>query len=365
MTNSYGATEFPGISSNGEVAGDIDLKLMPVTRESENRETGRLETVALYSPADTPHPRGEIVVRRKDGTTAGYFENPEATASNFKDGWYYTGDVGQLNFQTLSSSGQPLLTIIDRVKSLEEIYWAGDSVWIESVKLELEIYGNIPEVESIVLAADRNRPGLLAIVVLTPDFLSEWEAQNGVPGGSIKDLQVGHDRGSAERVAQLPTALVSRVLQLVRQSGKEAKRKEWELPIGVVVDTERWTEVERIGDDLGLLTLTGKVKRGLVKKIYNPAVNHVYGSLGSEQAESAHTSEVEVSGQCDKSRLNASSRERVGGGCPLKAPSCFQTATGAGTAQLKTEATKLLAAFLSELKEESFSTAQVWSQIHV
>ena len=128
MNVADGSTEFPGISRNGEISGEIELKLEPVVMSGKT----------IYSPQDTPHPRGEIVVRRKDGLRTQYWQRPELDAEVWRDGWFHTGDVGQLDY---GAAQAPKLKVIDRVKALEEVYWAGDSVWIEPGALEENVFG--------------------------------------------------------------------------------------------------------------------------------------------------------------------------------------------------------------------------------
>ena len=132
--DAYGSTEFPGIATNGIISESVELKLEPVVRGGE----------LLYSPdVHDRHskPRGEIVVRRKGekGPREVYYWNlPEKTAETWDEGgWYRTGDVGELvyEYDVVPNSyqqppkicghawaRQPLLRIIDRVKSLEEVY---------------------------------------------------------------------------------------------------------------------------------------------------------------------------------------------------------------------------------------------------
>src|SRR5579872_2022131 len=53
---------------------------------------------------------GEILVRG-DNVTSGYYQRPEETAGAFEDGWFHTGDIGQLR-----ESGE--LTILGRKKEM-------------------------------------------------------------------------------------------------------------------------------------------------------------------------------------------------------------------------------------------------------
>ena len=54
--------------------------------------------------------QGEIVVKGEN-VMAGYWKNPEATASTVRDGWLYTGDLGYMN-------PEGLLYVMGRFKSL-------------------------------------------------------------------------------------------------------------------------------------------------------------------------------------------------------------------------------------------------------
>jgi long-chain acyl-CoA synthetase len=59
---------------------------------------GHAETQIVDPETDAPLPDGEMGVirlRRPDMVT-GYLNNPEATASHFKNGWFYPGDIGSI-----------------------------------------------------------------------------------------------------------------------------------------------------------------------------------------------------------------------------------------------------------------------------
>lgn len=268
--DSYGSTEFPGISRNGEISGDVELRLFPVVMHGKTVYAPKGSLDATAESLDG----GEIAVRRKDGSRTHYWNRPDLDSTTWRGGWYFTGDVGQLDYTSHCSSG-PRLKIIDRVNSLEELYWHGDSKWIEAVKLEETVYSCCAEVANVVLTSDRNRSGLLAIVVPVPTFLRNWEARTG----QQLPLASAYRMGSAEASSAVPRELQAEILGILQRAGQLRSCKPWEIPVGVVVSLSSWTERDGSLGEEGLLTITGKTKRGSVKRLYLSATNARYGEL--------------------------------------------------------------------------------------
>jgi len=91
----------------GEVTGNITV-LPPVLHDMEDRETSRIGTCGFertgmqVSIQDdegrelAPFETGEICVIGP-AVFAGYYQNPEANAKAFRDGWFRTGDLGHLD----------------------------------------------------------------------------------------------------------------------------------------------------------------------------------------------------------------------------------------------------------------------------
>ncbi len=69
--------------------------------------------VKIFDPDERELPPGEVgeIVTRSDCVMAGYWQNPEATASALRGGWLHTGDVGSLD-------NEGFLSIKDRSKDL-------------------------------------------------------------------------------------------------------------------------------------------------------------------------------------------------------------------------------------------------------
>ena len=175
--NSYGSSEFPGISLNGAVSDAIDLELVPIYDENSK---------CVCDPADPSNRtgRGEIRVRHKDPSlSVRYYRNEEATAAACRDGWYYTGDIGEWALDDHNEIAlrkddngkwNKVLVIVDRVKNLCELYVDGDSKWVDPGRLEADLYSNAPCVKQMCLVCDRNQPSMVALVVPSDYELQRW-----------------------------------------------------------------------------------------------------------------------------------------------------------------------------------------------
>ncbi|MGN6743670.1 MAG: AMP-dependent synthetase/ligase [Amnibacterium sp.] len=96
-----------------------------------------------------------------------YWDNPEATAAAFHDGWFRTGDLGSLD-------EDGYLTITGRKKEI--IVTAGGKN-VAPAELEDPIRAN-PIVSQVVVVGD-NRPFIAALVTLDADMLPTWLSNHG------------------------------------------------------------------------------------------------------------------------------------------------------------------------------------------
>jgi long-chain acyl-CoA synthetase len=95
---------------------------------------------------------GEILVKGI-GNMLGYHNNPEATAEVVKDGWFYTGDIGEID-------ADGFLKITDRKKSL---FKTSGGKYIAPLHLEHELLSD-PIIERAVVVGD-GRPYVTALIV--------------------------------------------------------------------------------------------------------------------------------------------------------------------------------------------------------
>lgn len=183
------------------------------------------------------HIKGEIVFD-------GYWNNEEATAESMEDGWYHTGDLGEL-----LDSGH--LVITGRKKDL--LVTAGGKN-VSPGPVEDALRGH-PLISQAMLVGD-GKPFIGLLLTLDEDALKRWKLDHNISENKqVSDLAT-HPRLRA----QLQDA-INAVNATVSQA--EAIRKFY------ILDRDLSEEADE-------LTPTLKVKRNIVVQRYSEAINHIY-----------------------------------------------------------------------------------------
>ena len=98
-----------------------------------------------------------------------YYNRPEATAEVLKDGWLYTGDIGELD-------ADGYLKITDRKKDLIKTS-GGKYVAPQNLENELK---NDPLISQVMVHGDQRR-FCSALITLNVETARKWAQDNGVP----------------------------------------------------------------------------------------------------------------------------------------------------------------------------------------
>ena len=118
---------------------------------------------------------GEILVRHP-GVFLGYYKNEEATKETIdKDGWLYTGDVGEYDGE--------FLKIIDRKKDII-ITSGGKNVSPSEIENNLKTSPYIKE--AIVIGDDRKF--LSCLIGIEYDIVSNWALRKNIPHTTYRNL---------------------------------------------------------------------------------------------------------------------------------------------------------------------------------
>ena len=179
---------------------------------------------------------GEILVRGP-GNMLGYHHNPEATAEVLKDGWLYTGDIGEID-------ADGFLRITDRKKDL---FKTAGGKYIAPQMLEFQLQQDLLIERAVVVG--EGRPYVVALIV--PD----WEQVRKQVAGEPQQLC------SDERVNALIQAAVDRV---------NAGLGSWETIKYFTVLPEDFRE------DRGELSLKLSVKRRAVQEHFAEQIEAMY-----------------------------------------------------------------------------------------
>nr|WP_255429813.1 long-chain fatty acid--CoA ligase [Streptomonospora sp. PA3] len=186
---------------------------------------------------------GEILVRGGPVFTR-YWNRPEATEAAFVDGWFATGDLGEID-------GDGYVSITGRKK---EILVTAGGKNVAPVPAEERVCAH-PLVEQCMLVGD-GRSFVTALITLEPDELARWKQENGY---GPEDPRGGLDadpalRAEVQKAVDAANAAVSRA---------ESIREFRILPEQFSVENET-------------LTPTLKLRRSRIAGRYSEAIEEMY-----------------------------------------------------------------------------------------
>ncbi len=185
---------------------------------------------------------GEILVR-SPGVFKGYYKNPEATAETIKDGWLFSGDVGEID-------EDGYLKITDRKKDI--IVTAGGKnitpQYIEN-KLKASSYIN-----DAVVIGDK-RKFISCLIMIDEDNVVKYAQDNKIQFSTYKDLTQSSE---IVKLIQGEVDLVNETLSRVEQVKKFTI-----LP-------------KKLYEEDGEVTPTMKVKRKYVNEAFGDLIEAMY-----------------------------------------------------------------------------------------
>ncbi|WP_104140695.1 long-chain fatty acid--CoA ligase [Arthrobacter sp. ZGTC131] len=188
---------------------------------------------------------GEILTK---GTCVmrGYYKRDDLTSEAFVDGWFRTGDIGQLD-------GDGFLTITGRKKEI--IVTAGGK---NVVPAQLEDQIRADALVSQVLVVGDNRPFIGALVTLDEEALPGWLQRHGLPAETTATDAAGN---------AVVKAAVQELINHANQSVSQAEA----IKAFRIVPSD-FTEAS------GHLTPSMKVKRAQVMKDFEDVIDEMYKS---------------------------------------------------------------------------------------
>lgn len=224
----YGLTETsPVISVNDE--NDGNFRVGTVGKVIENVEVKFGED-------------GELMVKGPN-VMQGYYKDPEKTASVMKDGFFCTGDKGEFD-------KDGFLKITGRTK---EMFKTSGGKYVVPPLLEGQLKQSLFIEQVMVVGEGEKMPA--AIIQTNFEYLRDWAKDNEINFSSNEDLVSNQ---------QVIDAIQKEVDECNCHFGKWEQIKRFELT------PDEWTI------DGGHLTPTMKMKRAVIKKIYQNLYDKIY-----------------------------------------------------------------------------------------
>ncbi|MFO7778371.1 MAG: long-chain fatty acid--CoA ligase [Nitriliruptoraceae bacterium] len=185
---------------------------------------------------------GEVLLRG-DHIFQGYHDNPQATAEVLEDGWFHTGDLGQLD-------GEGFLRITGRKKEL--IVTAGGKNVAPTV-LEDRIRANALVGQCMVIGD--GQPFIAALVTIDPEAFPAWAEANGKTGSVADNIDDPDLQAEVQKAVDDANKAVSKA---------ESIRTFKVLPDDFVVGVE--------------LSQKMSVKRHVVSEKYQAEIDEIYSA---------------------------------------------------------------------------------------
>ncbi len=185
---------------------------------------------------------GEILVR-SPSVFKGYYKDPKATNEALRDGWLYSGDIGELD-------EDGYLRITDRKKDII-VTAGGKNITPQNIENRLK-FG--PYIYDAVVIGDKRR-FITCLIMIDEENVVKYAQDNKIQFSTYKDLAQNPE------IIKLIQAEVNRVNETL--SSVEQVKKFTILP-------------KRLYEEDGEVTPTMKVKRRYVNKAFNDLIEAMY-----------------------------------------------------------------------------------------
>ncbi|MDO5608422.1 MAG: long-chain fatty acid--CoA ligase [Capnocytophaga sp.] len=187
---------------------------------------------------------GEILCKGPN-VMMGYYKNPELTAEVMTDGYFHTGDIGELDADNF-------LKITDRKK---EIFKTSGGKYVAPQMIENLLKQSRFIEQAMVIGEGEKMPG--AFVQINFEFVKEWAKRHKIKLGKTKEEVVKDDK------------VIARIGEEIEEVNKNLGK--WEQIKVFELTPEEWSI------DAGHLTPTLKLKRRVIIQKYKDCYERFYG----------------------------------------------------------------------------------------
>ncbi len=186
---------------------------------------------------------GEILVKGPQ-IMIGYYKDPDLTAEVIKNGYFHTGDIGEVD-------KDGFLRITDRKK---EMFKTSGGKYIAPQVLENALKQSRFIEQLMVIGENQKMPA--ALIQPNWEFITEW--------GKNKGLDLPTDLSALSQHPKVIVRIQKEIDEFNKKFGKWEQIKKFELT------PETWSI------ELGLLTPTMKMKRKIIKAHYQSLIDKIY-----------------------------------------------------------------------------------------